>query len=104
MPKVQLKNKGNTTVYRDLHNINVVLYNTTVVRYDPVKDKLTLNSGGWLTVTTKQRMNQFMDEYNLPLNVYQEDFEWYVYNRESGETVTFTDNMEINLDRRGGSQ
>ena len=38
MPKVQLKNKGNTTVYRDLHNINVVLYNTTVVRYDPVKD------------------------------------------------------------------
>lgn len=44
-----------------------------------------LNTGGWKTVTTKLRMNQFAREYGLPYHVYQKDYVWYVSANGSDE-------------------
>lgn len=54
----------------------------------------TLNSGGWRTVTTKSRINQFSPAY-----VYQDDGEWYVNDGGFGNRVAFEDGMRV---RPGG--
>lgn len=55
---------------------NVVYHNTTVVSFDA--DKITLNTGGWKTVTTKTRMNQASNQFDLGYDVRQKDFNWFV--------------------------
>lgn len=37
-----------------------------------------LNTGGYFTKTTKKRMNQFAEMFNLGFRVYQEVGEWFV--------------------------
>ena len=62
---------------------------TDVVAFDA--DIITLNSGGWRTATTKSRMNQTANEYNLPFQVFQKKHNWFV--TIGSETVEFTDGM-----------
>ncbi len=88
--KVPLKKKKATTVADDGA---VTLYQTVVFR--KTKTGFILNSGGWRTKTTKDRMNQALRENGLPFSVYQEKRQWFVWNRESGDTMDFSDNMEI---------
>jgi len=65
--------------------IEVWYHNTQVVR---VTDKeITLNTGGWSTVTTKLRMNQAANEYGLGYKVFQKDYAWFVTYK--GETIPF---------------
>lgn len=54
-----------------------------VYRGTPVASKLgnrvTLNTGGWKSRTTKVRMNQFSRHYcGGVFSVYQKDYEWFV--------------------------
>ena len=57
--------------------LSVVYHNTEVVK---VRNNryITLNNGGYYTATTKRRMNQASQQYNLGFSVYQSDFTWYV--------------------------
>ena len=71
---------------------NIVYHSTPVVQFD--SDKIILNSGGWETATTKSRMNQASNEYNLGFDVYQVDFTWYV--DYQGETIPFKDGITLN--------
>lgn len=73
----------------------VVFHRTTVVRFD--SDTITLNSGGWKTVTTKRRMNQASEHYGLEFHVYQKDFVWYVLWK--GETLEYHDGMTLSRHR-----
>ena len=52
-------------------------HDTNVVEFTP--DTITLNSGGWLTATTKRRMNETASAYGLDFWVSQEDFKWWVF-------------------------
>ena len=104
MRTVAVKDKPNTYVYYNNSYHSFVLHNTTIVRYNPFTSKVILNTGGWYTVTTKRRMNEIFNEHMIPLQVFQKDFEWYVYRVDKDETISFCDNMEINFDRRGGSK
>ena len=71
----------------------------TVVRYHQTDvvtvagNQITLDSGGWRTVTTKRRMNQAANEFSLPFAVYQRRGEWFVDYR--GETLRFADGMTL---------
>ena len=73
---VLLKDKGNTKVYHKDGYTIVKLYNTEIVRFN--SNIIVLNTGGWYTVTTKQRMNQAADEYGLGYRVFQHKHQWYV--------------------------
>lgn len=70
---------NNTTVERTTYSdsIYVRLHSTIIVEYfgpeSPNHGSVLLNSGGWHSVTTKQRMNLFTH-----LSIYQRDFVWYV--------------------------
>ena len=75
---VALHKKGNTVVTNDDKGILVRLYNTTIVKVDNDTNSITLDTGGYNTKTTKDRMNLTSDTFNLGFRVYQKDFTWYV--------------------------
>lgn len=69
MPKVA----NNTFMeIEDNGDVRFRLHSTDVVIRHP-DGSCTLNSGGWRTVTTKERLNRY-----APCRVYQEKFSWFV--------------------------
>ena len=63
--------------------IGVRLHNTYVVRYFR-NGSVTIHSGGWHTVTTKDRINSYS-----PASVTQRKYEWFC------NGVPFTEGMEV---------
>ena len=80
-----------TAVLVEDGQLTVIYHNTAVVKAN--FGKIVLNSGGWQTQTTKLRMNQASNEYNLGFEVFQRDYEWFVDFK--GETIPFTDEMVL---------
>lgn len=79
-----------TTWYEGDEHGGVTYHSTNIVSWKD--NKVTLNSDGWETVTTKRKMNQASKMFCLGYSVFQKDFEWFV-NLPNGETVPFKDNM-----------
>lgn len=66
-------------------------HNTCIVRSEG--SRVTLNSGGWRTATTRRAMNQASNEYHLGFGVYQKNHEWLV--DFNGKTVPFYDGIVL---------
>jgi hypothetical protein len=82
------KLKNNTYLTRiDSETIGVQLHNTIVVTIHS-DGTYTLNSGGWQTVTTKQRINEY-----CPVRVSQRKHQWYV----GDEEMPFKDGMRVTV-------
>lgn len=78
----------------------VRLYETTIASAIYFKNGvkgIELNSGGHKTNTTKDRINQVLS--GTDYYVMQEDYQWYVVNRESDNRVKFEDHMHITIDQ-----
>ena len=88
----------NTAIYSDNGTTKVILYSTKIVEWNHNRDSIILNNGGWMTATTKRRMNQVAEQFDLGFTVYQKDFEWYVV--LNGQTLLFENGMEF----RGGGK
>jgi hypothetical protein len=88
-----MKNIGTTAT--SVKPGRVTYHGTDVVTWD--NDTITLNTGGWFTVTTKARMNQTASQFNLGFTVYQKARVWYI--NFQGNIITFTD-ITITLHRR----
>jgi len=84
-----------TNIFEDENFTYVIYHSTAVVKYD--FDKIILNTGGWRTSTTKTRMNQSSNQFNLGFQVYQKDFDWFV--DYCGKTYNF-DEDELIIKRR----
>ena len=80
---------GNNTYAEILPNgsVGIMLHSTYVVKIHE-NNTYTLNSGGWQTLTTKDRINQYS-----PRRVYQRNFEWFV--NINGEEFPFIDGMVV---------
>jgi len=73
----------------DENEIAVVYHSTPVVRY--FKDgEIRIHDGGWATVTTKRRINDFQKIGYL----YQQNFEWF-FHYIPGATVKFENGMTL---------
>jgi hypothetical protein len=61
---------------------SVIYHHTRVVSWEPGTltgwPRVTLNSGGYKTVTTKCRMVQASNQFGLKYTVFQRDGEWFV--------------------------
>lgn len=77
MPRIDKLGKTATTVTQGPHGLRVTYHETDVVTVSKT-GRITLNTGGWFTNTTKLRMNQAAYVYNLGYRVYQEKRKWYV--------------------------
>lgn len=86
--------KTATTTARDNAGITRVTYhNTIVVSFG--NGRVTLDSGGWRTATTKTRMNQAARQFGLGFTVVQVKGDWYV-NTQDGQCLNFQDGMQFN--------
>ena len=80
---------GNNT-YAEMNfdgSVGIWLHSTEVVTIHP-DNTYTLRCGGWQTVTTKDRINQYS-----PVRVYQKNFEWFV--RLNGKDYPFMEGMVV---------
>lgn len=75
--------------------IGVRLHNTYIVRFHE-NGTVTLHTGGYRTVTTKERINKFVRG-----RVWQKDWEWFYTFPQTGEatsgelTVIFLEGLEV---------
>jgi hypothetical protein len=87
---------NNTYAERRGDDIAIRLHSTDVVTWHP-DGSCTLDSGGWATVTTKDRINTWS-----PVDVWLKKGRWMVTNRNRGDeypgTVPFFDGMTIGAD------
>lgn len=65
-------------------SVAIELHGTKVVTIH-ADDSVTLNSGGYQTSTTKDRINQYS-----PMRVYQKNFTWFL-----SDGTPFEDNMVV---------
>jgi len=93
MARTNTIGKTATAVFTDRNGMtNVVYHNTTVVSFN--NDKIILDNGGYLTVTTKLRMNQTANQFNLGYCVFQKNHEWFV--DFNNQVVPFESGMALN--------
>jgi hypothetical protein len=83
----KIKNNTRLTVYQNGDKI-YRLHDTDIISY--VGDKIILNSGGWDTVTTRSRFNEFLP---LDIHVYRQKGVTYVSYKN--EKLEFSDGMEL---------
>ena len=83
-----------TTLF-NIDNFGGVRYvNTDIVTWKD--NKVTLNTDGYETVTTKRKMNQASNQFGLRFDVYQDNFEWFV-NLPNGQTVKYYDGITFEI-------
>ena len=80
-----------TMISRVDDSIVVRYHNTDVISL--TGNIVTLNNGGYETVTTKRRMNQASIQWNLGIVVYQVDYCWYV--KTSRDIYPYSNGMKI---------
>jgi hypothetical protein len=66
-----VRGKTNKEILPD-GSVGIMLHSTYVVKIHP-DNSATLNTGGWYTSTTKDRINMYS-----PVRVYQRKGEWYL--------------------------
>ena len=72
------KHGVNTMKYLTSTSAYYQLYKTTIVTYHMLNQVITLNSGGYRTVTTKSRMNHLLLTYDIPYQIVQRQYIWYM--------------------------
>lgn len=72
MAQTQKLGKTATSIFSEDGWTKVIYHSTIVVKWDD--DQIILNTGGYHTVTTKTRMNQASNQFNLGYIVFQSKF------------------------------
>lgn len=86
MAQIHKLGTRHTTVVRKPSGEIRVMYHSTDVVTVHANGNVTLDTGGWRSVTTKTRMNQAANQFGLGFQVWQQDYKWSVYVRaENGE-------------------
>lgn len=68
--------KHATTIKTEGNLTSIKYHQTKVVEFSD--SWILLNNGGYKTQTTKTRMNQASNQFNLGYRVYQKNYIWYV--------------------------
>ena len=93
MPRMDKLSNYATTWFDNSDHGGVTYHRTNIVSW---RDrKITLNSDGWQTVTTKRKMNQAANQFCLRFGVWQKNHEWFV-DLPNGETVKYYDGITFN--------
>ena len=99
MGQVHTVGKVATKVAVDSEGVLRVRYHNTPVVTAYPNGRIVLNTGGHFTATTKTRMNQASNQFNLGFYVYQRNYDWFV--DVDGHTLEFN-NHELCI-RNGSS-
>jgi len=97
IPKFEINSERNTfgkvIIHRSPKKLSIQLYQTIV--FTKTDKTITLNSGGWLTNTTKQTINSALHQLGLGYNIclYQKAGHWLV--QLPNRVVPFKDGMRV---------
>lgn len=83
-----------TSVVTEDEVTKVTYHSTPVVKFS--QNEIVLNHGGWKTATTKTRMNQAANQFELGYSVFQKDFEWFI---DYQDKIIPFDKQEVTLSR-----
>jgi hypothetical protein len=81
------------TTYDYDKGLHTVTYRETII-VQWTSRTVRLNTNGWLTSTTKRKMNQCSNQFNLGFGVYQKAHEWFVV-MPDGVTCAYEDGMSF---------
>jgi len=87
---------NNTYLERRGEDIAIRLHNTDIITFHQ-NGEITLNTGGWTTVTTKARMNEFLEGWYIS----QSKGQWYIGKRFEGnwaDIALYADNCILQPD------
>ena len=86
-----------TTIGRDeeTNAISVRYHHTNVVQFNG--STVTLDHGGWLTHTTRRRMNQASEQFNLGFRIRQKNYDWFITTK-SGTVLPWGTDRTITFD------
>ena len=87
--------KLNTKVVENGNMTEVWLHGHKIVEFD--ENFAKLDACGWYTVTTKRRMNQVSEHFDLGFAVYQENFAWFVDSRNGTKEFDYDGTCEVAL-------
>jgi hypothetical protein len=88
----KIKNNTRLTIYNN-GDKTLTLHNTDIIKW--IGDKIILNSGGWDTMTTRSRLNEFLPS---PYRVFRRKGITYVSNGQYSDKETelqFFDGLEL---------
>lgn len=90
--RTKLRYKTNEIIYSNGAKA-IEHHNTDIVTFLPDGD-IVLNSGGWYSKTTKERINDAIGQFG---HIVQRDFKWYYIGRSADESdkVDYYDGMVI---------
>ena len=90
---------NNTYLLQKEDKFLIRLHNTDIVKItqEAGQSFFTVSTDGWLTATTKERINSF-----TPLRVFQKRGVWYVPQQKEGreENVVFFDGIKVDISGR----
>jgi hypothetical protein len=89
--------RGNTEVDVLLEGCQLWLYDTVIATL--TGNRLSLFTGGWKTVTTKERLNGVLSRVSS-FRVKQEKGQWFIVN-EYGRKLQFEEGITFDLDGGG---
>lgn len=92
--KLIFKLENNTYVSRlygskleDKPDFTIILHNSAIASISP--DQIVLNSCGFKTNTTKDRMNKILSDNNTHMKIYQNNNKWYIWDYRPGEKTNY---------------
>lgn len=91
MSRLSQIGKRATSIKTENGKTAITYHSTDVVTFD--EKSITLNTSGWFTNTTKNRMNQTSNQFDLEFCVFQKNGNWFV--EFQGTTVEFENGMTL---------
>ena len=89
--KLSYRIANNTEVIKWDNEINctefgIRLHGNLIARLD--YSSIILYTAGWYTFTTKSRLNDILQDNNIPFKIYQENYKWYIWGNYNGNYPT----------------
>jgi hypothetical protein len=94
--KSRSKKIANNTLRIELQDGGYAIrfHDTNVLTFSADGKSVKLDSGGYRTRTTKERMSEYLPE---GLSITQKNWEWYIYDRKNNSTLPYSDGMTLYL-------
>jgi len=82
---------ANTSVDNTDHGIVVRLHGNKIAQLDG--DKMYITPAGWLTPTTKSRLNALLSQFTYCARIHAKNFEWFLSTSDNIDQEMFSDSV-----------
>lgn len=77
-------------ISKEHNSSNFFLFGYCIASFKTNQNQLVLDDCGYETVTTKERLNGILSEFNLPYYISQQKYKWYLFKTDSHERIEWS--------------